>query len=400
MAFPDNLNDVILFKIHPAIGVARLSNNDDFYIFGNDPGPYKSNGLIKRQAVKFKIFAYGENNVGLGELTKETMNNLGITAVWTAKVANRKVARLERTPLSRDDFVIEAEASSDDPDDGKLIGSLLTFEDGSKIPLGQITGEGIFIPPKGGVFRKSAGVEIANFPAESTEVADTTCDGSISVQLSIGGSQQIEVLPACIIVAPQDFSPDTNEDHTLNEWFKDKLNIPEGGSLPAPGTIHNQMARRIDEDALRSVTADFQPGMEVSFGSRGEVVDIRNLVYRHGEDPRIDPREVRILYKDKKDTSGRGAVPGQLTSGLCSTWQGDFTACVGYWSEHLPDRALLDDDGQTVVRVFRKEYSDTSFSAETLETGEDFSQSVDKIGVVRWRNGRKVETERDPGDDL
>ena len=59
----------------------------------SDPGSYKSNNLMKRQAVQFRVFAYGDNHVGLGELSADVMDALSITAVWSAKVANRKISR-------------------------------------------------------------------------------------------------------------------------------------------------------------------------------------------------------------------------------------------------------------------------------------------------------------------
>jgi len=34
MAFPSDLSDVVVFKIHPAIGIARLSMNEDYFVFG------------------------------------------------------------------------------------------------------------------------------------------------------------------------------------------------------------------------------------------------------------------------------------------------------------------------------------------------------------------------------
>ena len=99
MAFPADLSDVVAIKIHPAIAFARVANNDDYYVFGTTPSSYKSNGVMKRQAVQFRLFAYGDNHVGLGELTAGVMEDLDITAVWSARVANRKIARLEGTPL-------------------------------------------------------------------------------------------------------------------------------------------------------------------------------------------------------------------------------------------------------------------------------------------------------------
>jgi hypothetical protein len=393
MAFPTDLSDVVVFKLHPAIGIARVANNDDYYVFGTDPGSYKSNKVMKRQAVQFRIFAYGENHVGLGELTPQLMGTLGITAVWTAKVANRKVARLEGTPLSGAQFVVSAQASSD-VNGGKLVGSLPQFAEGSAIPLGQITGGGLFIPPKGGVYRKTAGVPIEAYPALSKGHADTTSDGSVSVRLTRGG-QQLDVLPACIVVAPQDFSPDTNETYNLFNWLTDQLQIATG---PGPGTIHNDTARRIDADALVTGTSDFDPGFEVSFGVRGEVTNLPALFYQAAQDPRIDPREIRVRYRGAANEPG--AVPGQLTSGLCSTWQGDFTACTGYWTEHLPVEVYLDESTSTAVNLYRRQYAATGPNPARLTTGDDYDQHVDKVGVVRIRNAKKVETERDPGDNI
>jgi L-Lysine epsilon oxidase N-terminal len=394
MAFPNDLSDVVVFKIHPAIGVARVSKNDDYYVFGTDPGDYKSNGLIKRQAVQFRVFAYGENHVALGELTPQIISDLKITAVWSAKVANRKVAKWEGTPLSGTEFVISAEASSDDANAGQLVGSLPQFEEGAAIPLGQIMPNGLFIPPKGGVYRRTQGDPVEPYPATSTKVADTSCDGSVMVRLTHCG-QELPVLPACIVVAPQDFSPDTQESLTLYDWLKEELQI----QITGQGTINNLTARAIDEAALKSGTPDFNPGVEVDLGSgRSEVVDLKSIFYQSALDPLVDPREIRVRYKSSP--TDRGAVPGQLTSGLCSTWQGDYMACIGYWTEHLPPEAYLDEDEQTAVMVFRKQYSDTSPGAETLSTGDEIEQYIDKMGVVRFMNGKKVETERGPGDDV
>jgi hypothetical protein len=395
MAFPNDLSDVVVFKIHPAIGVARVSMNDDYYVFGGDPGNYKSNGLMKRQAVQFRVFAYGDNHKGLGEVTSEVMTNLNIRAVWSAKVANRKIAKWENTPLDGTAFVISAEATSDDANAGKLVGSLPTFAEGSAIPLGQITSTGLFIPPKGGVYRKTADEPVGAYPAISKTVADTTCDGRVSVLLVKDG-QTLATLPACIVVAPQDFSPDQDPTPTLADFLKNALQISP--SAPA-GNLHNQTAQAIDEMALKSGTQRFDPGFEVCFvDPRTEVIDVKSVFYQPGQDPLVDPREMRVRYKASPEDAG--AVPGQLTSGLCSPWQADFTACVGYWTENLPDVAFLDKDSSVVVKVFRKQYADQSSGAESLSTGDDFARHVDQIGVVRIQNGKQTETERHPGDDI
>ena len=395
MTFPNDLSDVVVFKVHPAIGIARVSMSDDYYVFGRDPGNYKSGGLIKRQAVQFRVFAYGDNHVGLGELTADVMDNLGITAVWSASVANRKIARLEGTPLGGTDFVISAAASSDDENGGTLVGSLPEFEEGEVIPLGQITATGLFIPPMGGVFRRTAGEPVPPYPALSQTVADTSSDGSVSVRLVRDG-QELPVLPACIVVAPQDFSPDANPPQNLGDFLREELQISP--SAP-PGNIHNQTARALDEAVLKPATQAFDPGYEVCLAdSRSEVIDVRSVFYQSSQDPLVDPREMRVRYQSAP--GDQGAVPGQLTSGLCSPWQGDFTACVGYWTENLPTQAYLDEDTSTVIKVFRKEYANQSSDAPALRSGDDFTRHVDEIGVVRVIDSKRVETERNPGDDI
>ena len=149
--------------------------------------------------------------------------------------------------------------------------------------------------------------------------------------------------------------------------------------------------------SLAPASADWAPGFEVSFGNRSSITDLKSIFHDSSE-PSIDPREMRVRRKAGPDQSG--ALPGQLTSGLCSPWQTDFTACVGYWSENLPRQAYLDEATNTRVNVYRRTYADTSPTAPRLRSGDDFERHQDEIGVVRLRNAKEVETERDPGDDI
>jgi hypothetical protein len=314
------------------------------------------------------------------------MGALNIFAIWSAKVANRKIARQVGTPLNGTASVVSAAASSD-ANGGQLTGSMPGFAEGAAIPLGQITPTGIFVPPKSGVFRKTAGDDVPGFPGSDT-VIDNTCDGTVTVRLIQGGQVVKDVLPACIVVCAHDFSPDVDPNRTLVDYLKETLQIP---TAAPPGNLHNQAARALDEASLEPGTAIFSPGIEVSFSENTEVVDVKGIFYQNSQDPRIDPREMRIRYKSAP--TDQGAVPGQLTSGLCSPWQSDYTACVGFWPDHLPREAFLNENSSTIVEVFRKQFADTSSTAETLSTGNDFLQ-VDQIGVVRLRNGKTTETER------
>jgi hypothetical protein len=398
MAFPTDLSNVIVFKIHPAIGIARLSRNDDYFVFGEDPGTYKSNGMMKRQAVQFRIYAYGENHVGLGELTPTLMNTLGLTAVWSARVGNRKIARRKGVPPSASDFVVSATASSN-ANGGRLVGRLPGYDEGGSIPLGEIRSDGVFVPPKADVFRKKAGEALPSFPG-SERFSDNSSDGEISARLT-KGAQAFDVLPACIVVCGHDYSPDTDPDSSLVDYFKEQLQIPANAP---PGNLHNQAARALDEAALRSATDEFDPGIEMSLEENTEVPSVKAICYASTQDSRVDPREARIRYKPALTDAGPGAVPGQLTSGLCSPWQSDYMACVGFWKEHLPAEIFLNQDDPTMVRLVREHYADHTLGSPTgpgtLQTADDFADGMDEVGVVRLRAGKKVETERGPGDDI
>jgi hypothetical protein len=84
-------------KIYPSIGIARLGKSKDAYFIGPErPGDFPvpdggfrdSQGLIKRQAARFHLFAYDENGAALGEITADDVSTLE----WTLHLANTKAA--------------------------------------------------------------------------------------------------------------------------------------------------------------------------------------------------------------------------------------------------------------------------------------------------------------------
>ncbi len=99
-----------IFRIHPAIGVARVGNLDPdvaYFIgpeipgmgpLGEAPGTqvpnYKVNGQIKPQAARFRIFEYAYDGNGvLTPLHEVTLSTAGISNItWKAHLANRKAS--------------------------------------------------------------------------------------------------------------------------------------------------------------------------------------------------------------------------------------------------------------------------------------------------------------------
>jgi hypothetical protein len=338
MAFPNDLVDVAVFKIHPAIGCARLANNDDFYEFFEYEEKRKAgqaedltymtvrNGKhwIMRQAVRFRVFAYRADGSEIGELTEAIMGQLNIGATWTAHVANRKlnVWSQGQTP------VVEAQASAAAGETKQLEGKN-PWRD-SKVLLGEIAGNGLFIPPKGGAYRKAQSNEIPPFGAHRQDngVLDTTCDGSISV--SLAGAGNLPIIPACVIVAPQDHSPDVNPEDIDNDRNLDfvketrqLLNIPATGTLAGAGYA-------MDIAMMKTMNAEYSPGMEICLDGGPALPNPANAFYPRAQQ-HIDKHEIRPNY-------GAALRHGQLTAGLCSTWQTDLSACLNYWTSTYPNQ--------------------------------------------------------------
>src|SRR5690349_18647716 len=86
--------------IHPAVGVARVGDSPEEYVLGPEqpggdeaPASYKDKaGRVKRQAVRFRVFAYDESDAVLGELTAEDAE-----IAWTVHLRNGKGAAQQFT---------------------------------------------------------------------------------------------------------------------------------------------------------------------------------------------------------------------------------------------------------------------------------------------------------------
>ncbi|MFL5358798.1 LodA/GoxA family CTQ-dependent oxidase [Archangium sp.] len=96
------------FRIHPAVGVARVGNSPDEFFIGpehpNQPPnfdltqkkflPFKdSQGRVKRQAARFRVFEYTMQNGVLTPLREVTAGSNDVTGIkWNVHLANRKAA--------------------------------------------------------------------------------------------------------------------------------------------------------------------------------------------------------------------------------------------------------------------------------------------------------------------
>lgn len=87
------LSNIKFCRIFPSIGVARVGNSPEYFIGPEVPGEiveprggYKDNeGRIKKQACRFRIYAFDNKGSCLGELTDKHAN-----IVWSTELANKK----------------------------------------------------------------------------------------------------------------------------------------------------------------------------------------------------------------------------------------------------------------------------------------------------------------------
>ncbi len=90
-----DLKSIVRASIHPAIGIARIGNSNEYFIGPEiphptppPPGGYRdASGKLKRQAALFRIYGYDAHGQVVAELTSA---NAAIE--WTVHVANKKGA--------------------------------------------------------------------------------------------------------------------------------------------------------------------------------------------------------------------------------------------------------------------------------------------------------------------
>ena len=399
MAYPDDLGNVAAFKVHPAIGVARLANNEEYYEFFDYEAQRAAGQAarlqymslrdgkhwMKRQAVQFKVFAYDAGGAELGELTEALMASLGLQATWQASVANRKLNNWSggTTP------VVAASASASGAATADLEGDN-PWRDG-KVWLGTLTGRGLFLPSKGGVYRKTEDTEIPRYGAHEQDngVLDTTCDGSITVDLGdVGG---IPIVPACIIVAPQDHSPDVNAAEVgghNRDWVESTralLGIDPNTQLEGEGFA-------MDIAMMNTMNGDYNPGMEICLNATAALPDPAAAFYPRDEES-IGENEIRPSYEADH------AQHGALTAGLCSAWQTDLTACLNWWTAEYPNAVQFEQDPP------ERSLSREKFAEEEPRMGhpEALNAYIDMMGVGRNEEDDPFflfERERGEGDDV
>jgi L-Lysine epsilon oxidase N-terminal/L-lysine epsilon oxidase C-terminal domain/von Willebrand factor type A domain len=233
-----------VYKIHPAIGIARVGNSsDEFFIGperqGEEPNP--SGGFkdaqcrVKRQAARFRIFAHHDDG------TVEEITNAEADITWTVHLVNKKAANPGRnnTESAADLTIDPGTRTLNGPNQRKLFDNGQIKFSGAPVttvPLGEIRSD-----PENhllvlGGFGKSAsppGTPLDGYFWASDDWYDDVSDGAVTAAIKIRADNSTPaVMGAWVIVAPPKFAP--HQENVITLYDRVLQAMADGGLLTAP----------------------------------------------------------------------------------------------------------------------------------------------------------------------
>lgn len=233
------------YRIHPAIGIARVGNSPDEFFIGPErpgerpapPGGFKdAQCRVKRQAARFRVFAHHDDG------TAEELTDADAEISWTVHLVNAKATYPGRgNPEPAPDLTI-------DPGPRTLTGpdQRAPFDTGTvrfagqqpvTVPLGEVRtdDDGRLIVLGGhGAAASPAGNVIGNFWANAGWYDDVS-DGPVTATVTLRADHTTPpVEGAWVIVAPPKFAPHQDSVTTLYDRLWQQM--IDNGLLAAPTT--------------------------------------------------------------------------------------------------------------------------------------------------------------------
>jgi hypothetical protein len=199
------------YKIHPAIGIARVGNSPTEFFFGPEkrwetpPLGTKSKDddcRVKRQATRFRIFEYPDSGDPPFELVLDSADP-AVSVTWSVSLRGNigprsgTISGFNQSPRL---------LTKTHPEHGDiLLADLRTDAQGRLIFLGGLGWS---------VLKSIAGL-------------DDTCDGSVAVSVTTSAGN-LQVAPAWVVVAPPKYAPEHESIVTLYDLVEDRVQ----GSAP------------------------------------------------------------------------------------------------------------------------------------------------------------------------
>ncbi len=362
-------DDVARVRIHPAIGVARVGNAG--FVNGQPqvpadpadyfPGPerpfetaapaggYKRDGRVRRQAARFRLFAYDSQDRLIGELTAE---HADIT--WTVELANTKASWKEFRGPSPNGPVRNAHVTGADrakldirpgartvrgPQQAAVFdgGSFSDFHNGqirtvSNLCLGQIqTDEAgrLLVLAGEGKAESPWNKPILDF-ANNRGWCDTTADGPVNATVRLRNSdREAPVLGAWVICTPPKFAPAMRNVITLYDTLLQRA-IDEGRHTP-PATpsfkydIYPILERPMAVKWLMESPGSIHDRLAIAFPPAAQ--NRRNDVFKRLRHPQKGAglnragMNMPILFDDNNDWEASGDAGLAVTKAMYETLQ-------------------------------------------------------------------------------
>lgn len=206
------------YRIHPAIGIARLGNSKTGWFVGPErPGQkpqdsYKDGeASVLRQGARFRIYEYR------GDTPVREISRADAEITWRVHMVNRKAAgpRIfstgNRNPGIPPEHLIidpgERSILAGDPGPLALVGKFL----GSDVPLGELRtergGQLIVLGGSGRSFSPGPRPAPITNTFNNDRWCDDTADGRVSASIRFRDREPVEAEAAWVITAPPDFAP-------------------------------------------------------------------------------------------------------------------------------------------------------------------------------------------------
>lgn len=235
-----------VYKIHPAIGIARVGNSPDEFFIGPErigqppdpPGGFKdAQCRVKRQAARFRIFAHHDDG------TTDEITDAEAEITWTVHLANTKAANPGRknTESPGDLKIDPGPRTLPGPNESRKFDTgTIKFSNApvTTVPLGEIrsTPENHLVVLGGfGKSASPAGTALDGFFWASDDWYDDVSDGPVSATIKLRADNSTPaILGAWVIVTPPKFAPDQDSVITLYDRIFQAM--VSGGLLTMPTT--------------------------------------------------------------------------------------------------------------------------------------------------------------------
>jgi hypothetical protein len=241
---------IVGVKVHPSIGIARLGNSPDEFFIGPErpldppdpPGGFKDGQCrVKRQAARFRVYAYDENGVGV-ELTAAEAD-----ITWTVHVVNRKPAANGRNAgVPPADITIDpGPRTLDGPNQQAAFnGGSVTFpgQPTVAVPLGEARtdDDGRLLVLGGAGTSASPGNEPITSYLDNDGWYDDVSDGPVSAQVHLHATgQDFAATGAWVIVGPAKFAPALDTVTTLYDRMQ-QVSVDAGTLTPVATPSYTQ----------------------------------------------------------------------------------------------------------------------------------------------------------------